>query len=754
MKKTVLLFVGLILHLISYSQIASLYAGLSGIVAKKSEVDVELLTQIIVDKQQQIKKEFARKTILNHVNNGSYAFSSFANQSFDILFNTTNKIVASRKLIESSANLALSYGFTEFYLQASKKLLKNDDLAKVFMEADSTLVSLAEKQKWLLYLSATSNTTNGISTLWDNQVIPHINPHGVLETHLKRLETQGEKNAVISKESIDSLVVMISDKQTYEEILIRSPKVLGFVYNQYNKMMPGYHANIYYLDKLKPVNAAKSGYSLNALLIDLVFDVMLNTEQIAGLGFYASENGSNQKEYQLLNKYISYINTYPASPLTGALKTLHKRVSAEVNLLFKTYTLIQDISQKDLSIAQMLKLYEPYQNKTSLQQACNQILGLQNMLANFNTNVKGSFNIDSLVTETNELFYRLKQILVSVNNITDSAQNGNLIYSNNDLLYITRNAYQIVTKLSFLLNNVDQKYFMALDTIYHGLLYANISYLNKFLIQQNPALAYQKITAFSDFVSLLTNLNDLDKASSYEAILNIIQNAGAIYGSSEQAKAINSFVNNIEKYTTINTKTNTIYVDVESIILAIYNKYANQDDHRLDFYFSLGLNQSISLGSGFKNIALDTLNSFGYAVEKIGVKVKIINIKGMRAYQVGEKAPIILGFKREIKDLKVRSREPIVSDIHAIVFGSGLLYNIVNTKTSEQFSSYLLGTGLGMSFYNGLDAHVCINYPLGVDAPFQEIFNPSKKLYMFSFSLDIKIGEYLAALSKKSNTNK
>lgn len=752
MKKAALLFIGLFFHLFLHAQIASLYAGLSGVVAKKSEIDVELLTQIIVDKQQEVKKEFARRTILNQINQGSYAFSSFANQSFDILFNTTNKTAASRKLIESSANLALSYGFTEFYLQASRRLLKNNDLAQVFIAADSTHISLSEKQKWLLYLSVTNTTNEGISVAWDMDTLKNIDAGKVLEQYLNLLKNKNGVNHVqLTKEALDTLIVAIGEKGTYERMLTQHPEMLTFVYNQYNKIMPAYNGNIYALDKLKP-HGIETSYALNAILIDLVFDILLNTEQVAGLGFFTSESSINQIDYSSNNKYISYINANPNTNLTKALKALYARVSGEVHLLFKTYTLIHDIAQKELSISQMLELYKPYYNNQSFEQACNNILSLQNNLAQFNTNVKGNFNLDTLIMETNELFSVIKQISLDVTALKDSRLSNTSGYKNNDLLYISRRAYPTITKLSFVINQVNESYFKSLDTIYRYLLYTNLNYLNTQLKQQNPALAYQKIVAFSEFVSLLTNLNDLDKASSYESILNIIQNAGAIYGNSSQAKAMNSFVNNIEKYTTINAQKNEIYVDVESIILAIYNKYANQETHRLDFYLSLGLNQSFSLGSGFKNIALDTLNGLGFAAEKIGVKLKLINFKSIRSYEPGEKAPIIFGIKKEITDKKVRSRVPLITDIHTVLFGSGLLYNIVNTKTSEQFSSYLLGLGLGVSLYNGLDAHVCINYPLGVDAPFKEVFIPNNKFQMFTFSLDIKLGEYLAALAKKKTS--
>ncbi len=756
MKKVGLLIIGLCSHLLMFAQIASLYAGLSGIVAKKSEVDVELLTQIIVDKQQEVKKEFARRTILNEVNKGSYAFSSFANQSFDILFNTTNKTAASRKLIESSANLALSYGFAEFYLQASRRLLKNKDLADVFLAADTTIVSLSEKQKWLLYLSVIDSTTKQVA--WDGKNLASIAPKTILNEYLELSrakhisKTEQINRKAIDSSSIDGLVAMVNDSVIYKQILSEYPEMLTVVYSQYNKMMPGSNSNIYMLDKLKP-DDSKSQYALNVLLIDLFFDVLLNTEQVAGLGFYTSESSVNYRQYQLGNKYINYTNANPNTALTAALKKLYARVLGEVHLLFKTYTLIHDIAQKELSISQMLKLYAPYHNDTSFDKACNEILGLQANLSKFNTTVKGSFSLDSLILETNELFTRIKQISFDITSLKkDSSQFIASGYKNDDLLYFSRKAYPTITKLSFVLNGVDKSYVNYLDTVYRYLLYTNINYLNSQLMKQNSALAYQKVNAFSDFVSLLTNLNDLDKASSYEAILNIIQNAGAIYGNPSQVKAINCFVNNIEKYTTINTQKNEIYVDVESIILAIYNRYANQENHRLDFYFSLGLNQSFSLGSGFKNIALDTLNTLGFAAEKIGLKLKLINFKNIRSYEPGEEAPIIFCVKKKIKDGEVRSRVPIVSDIHALLFGSGLLYNIVNTKTSTQFSSYLLGFGLGVSLYNGLDAHICVNYPLGVDAPFREVFLPSNQFQLFTFSFDIKLGEYLAALAKKKSS--
>jgi hypothetical protein len=66
----------------------------------------------------------------------------------------------------------------------------------------------------------------------------------------------------------------------------------------------------------------------------------------------------------------------------------------------------------------------------------------------------------------------------------------------------------------------------------------------------------------------------------------------------------------------------------------------------------------------------------------------------------------------------------------------------------------MIATGLGISFYNGFDLNISLNYPLVNNKSFQDVISPNNSYQMLTFSFDVKIGEYLAALAQKANASK
>ncbi|MCU0421983.1 MAG: hypothetical protein MUC81_04150 [Bacteroidia bacterium] len=745
MKRLFIIGVMLFMALPSFSQVATLYAGLNEVVGTRGNIDVELLSEIIVDKQQQLKKEFARKTLLRNIENGSYTFYSFADNTFDLLFNTTNKKAATRKLIETSANFAIAYGFTEFYLQASRRLLRNGTLAGVISNADFLLLSPEEQKRWLIYLSAGSADCGNEANIYTVDALRSL---------VKSLMPKSNSSA------LNQIACYLNNDKVYSAILENGyTGLFDSIFTLYNREYPGFNSNTYLLDKLKPNDSLRntdSAYQLNFILVDMVYDVLLNSEQVNKLGFFVSENSVSDKFYKEHNAYYNFIynqrcqSRYPV--LIDSLKQLYNRISGEINLLFETYTTLNDTAQKELSIIEMSKLNQPFRDSVAFARSLNRILNLQDSLAVFTLKTSYQINVDSVAKEVNALFQKLNTLFIKANGVLhNTIRDDEYLYTNNDLLFITRTAFPILTKLSMFVK-IPKESFATMDTIYRYLLFQQVQRIYIQTAKFSPALLYKKVDIFNDFVELLTNLNDLDKAASYATILKVIQNAGAMYLSSNTTSMFNVLVNNIEKYAVIDTKENKISIDVESIILAVYKQFANKEKSIFDFYFSVGLNQSVHLGDDFKFIASDSLQNFSFAAEKIGVKMKLVNIKKYRQYNVGEYAPSLFG-KEKLVD-RVRSKNPYISDVHLIVFGSGLLYNIVNTKTSSSFKSYLLGCGAGVSFFNGLDFNLSYNFPIGGNNSFTDVINPSNSFSMLTFSLDIKIGEYLAAIANKKSIKK
>jgi len=87
--------------------------------------------------------------------------------------------------------------------------------------------------------------------------------------------------------------------------------------------------------------------------------------------------------------------------------------------------------------------------------------------------------------------------------------------------------------------------------------------------------------------------------------------------------------------------------------------------------------------------------------------------------------------------------DPIISDLHVLMYGSGLLYNVTNMSSSRDFNHPIVGLSLGVSTYNHLDFNVGLAVPLASNRKFN-----SDDL-MLNVGFDIRFSEYLTALNKK-----
>ncbi len=139
MKKIIICFITFLISSEVYSQVESpptLALGVAGVLGEKGSIDVEVLAEIISAKQGELKKEFIKKTIFDGLSNKSYTLWEYAYNSYNVLLESKDKEAIKKNLLNNSANLALVYGFAEFYLQLSYKL-GNSDLDNLMIKYDS-----------------------------------------------------------------------------------------------------------------------------------------------------------------------------------------------------------------------------------------------------------------------------------------------------------------------------------------------------------------------------------------------------------------------------------------------------------------------------------------------------------------------------------------------------------------------------------------------------------------------------------------
>ena len=93
-----------------------------------------------------------------------------------------------------------------------------------------------------------------------------------------------------------------------------------------------------------------------------------------------------------------------------------------------------------------------------------------------------------------------------------------------------------------------------------------------------------------------------------------------------------------------------------------------------------------------------------------------------------------------------RSKEPLISDIYFLAYGSGLLYKVADLATEDEFTDPIVGLGIGVAVFNSLDLNLTYNAPLRSENDFFDNVNRDS---IIALSFDIKITDYLAAIGKK-----
>jgi hypothetical protein len=194
----------------------------------------------------------------------------------------------------------------------------------------------------------------------------------------------------------------------------------------------------------------------------------------------------------------------------------------------------------------------------------------------------------------------------------------------------------------------------------------------------------------------------------------------------------NFLIGTIEKYASIDEEKNKIDLNVEMIITALYDKWAKRTSSCLSFYFTVGINNSKGGLFDDPSLAGTRAKNFSFVSEKIGVKLKYLNFEKKRNNSIHSD----------------KSKNPLINNLNFTLYGSGLLYNIVNTtnSTQERFKYPMIGFATGAELFNALEFNVFYALPqIGNDKFFKE----AKNNYLIGIAFDFPIAEYLTAVQKK-----
>lgn len=260
------------------------------------------------------------------------------------------------------------------------------------------------------------------------------------------------------------------------------------------------------------------------------------------------------------------------------------------------------------------------------------------------------------------------------------------------------------------------------------------------------------------FIDLLSRIDEFDNLNTYSSFLNYLSDAGDVFSDERMKSSINLINKLVRSYLKISEDNNngiTLNLDTEGFLLNLsklpYDKY-----RPWEFLFTVGANtasfsDTLNLGENKE------LLNYSFISEKIGIKYKLWDYRYVRSFSKGEifsynPWPIYRLFKPNKYSYVRRApaKEPVLSNIHLLAYGSGILYNIVNTGTTADFNAPMVGVGLGLTFFNDLDLNLTYGKPILSNYKFTDSAVPT----FFNVGFDIQFIEYYDRLNKKRKANK
>ncbi|NQY06302.1 MAG: hypothetical protein HRT68_08990 [Flavobacteriaceae bacterium] len=720
MKLIRLLSLSLFCINVTFGQVESppdLSVGAQGLIFEKGSIDVELLSELITEKQDELKKELIKRNLINVLHQNNFTSYAFAYSSLTDIMTVSDKSSMSKKLLIYIEDFALVYGFSEFYLHTSGKL---------------------------------GNT---------------------------QLDSLLSKVTVVSKSDSKELKAI----DVFPKSKVSDPAAL-------------------YLGEYAKYNLKEYGQLVDAtlsdLLIDYFYSVLKANQNVSERGFLKLENyGNISYLYTTYNKFLT-------SPYVDDASDLTIKINAEINLLFRYYTLLKDIKNVNINLEQLIPDYSAQFNyslegkttaeadtikaraknyvqeyiKDPFEQLGNNKSTFYNDLQSINmadqnytesTQQKLSayvLSVPDLVAAAEDLMSRYKTLTFDYSNYgtqinTTSAGSSstikNLPFDAADLYYINRKAKPVLAYLTKF-GNLNAKYLNNLERveeaitiimIYNAL--DDIKELNKALGEKNSkhsVLAEVNIGNFTSFVGLITSLDEFNLADTYINGLEILSTASELFQGYKAGQYLKILVDLLQTYTNADIENNEIDINVQQIIVELYDKFVtNNSDRPVHFFFTLGINTTLQTGKD--NTLLDSkgnpVDNLIFAGEKIGLKFNIYNVEKRRLEQFATNV------NNNEKPKLTDQVKPIFSEFYLSAYTSGLLYNLVNTTNAdEKLGGYMVGTALGTSFFNNMDLSLFLNFYATKTQDFQ-LSNT-----LIGVSWDIPIIEYITALTNKnSNTN-
>ncbi|MCU0440368.1 MAG: hypothetical protein MUC49_20955 [Raineya sp.] len=600
----------------------------------KGNINTEILTQIIQQKQEEVKKKVFRNTVIEGFNNASFTgnLKNFTTYHYlynvmDVLTNSKNKTAMTKSIIEHSTEFAYVFGLA-------------------------------------LYITEVN----------DQKIYGSITLNKSIFTNIEREIQDG---------------------------------------------------------KLKPSHDVAT---FN-LIIDICYDVILNNDNLQKTFKFKDDlsDKSFKKWYESDNCFKLTSNAFN-SIISNLKETNNLNILAKFKLIDKNVynQLKTDNDKKNYLLSQQASLISLEDNiKVHLTNLNTMANGIQITIDNLKT-LQSKISNEGVRKSVDDLLSSLAELPATT--LKTEIEKINTEYIE-DLTTEQKGKFTAIA--SAINTNYDQ--YRQLIGLYVGLKKFNYK---DFTLSKDQYYAMKYVLV--QFLNFAKNRFDNHVATS--VIDFLIQNTIVEYMKQNSDNSV------IEKNARLSDK-GYLYIDVESIISAV-DQYYNPSTRKSSIasswwfinprpFFSIGTNYGYFMNKN--TLAKDdagnpvNLQNLYFASEKIGFKIKFFDNKYSRSFKPGEK------FYYKGTEQVWKRPQPIatVSDMHLIFYASGLLYNIIDIKSNENFNYAVVGSSLGITFFNGL------NVNFGFACPFTDKRFNSDNIFL-NVGFDIPIVEYIAALRKKN----
>lgn len=482
----------------------------------------------------------------------------------------------------------------------------------------------------------------------------------------------------------------------------------------------------------------RPGVQFSYLLMDTVFEAMRQSESLNQLGFikmhpHLAKNYSGISlihgggEHEMYADFLAFVQ--------DGMDML-----VEYHGLFHEFINDRGVSIRDLATSANASIPANFATTDSVRKAT---LLLNELYQGVRTSGETAQKI------TSEMSDDLHLLLTEMWQFEQRNPGNQLKVSVNDFHFISEFAEPTVTKL--VSNGVlGDHAWNTLADIKHSIYARLLNQLTDRLDtdEQFHQLADIPIEKYGHLIRIITSLSRLDEVQSYEQLFHTLSQIGLDLRRTE-LKYIKDVLYFVEAFTVIDRSNRTVKMDVEPLLLKMLSTYGNHASRDFQPYFSVGLGQTFNISQSQEHALTmkdgSPLKSMSFATEKLGFKYQVINnrkIQSSEPWQLNQFQSLFYN-----RNTSYSAQQPVVSDVYVYSYGSGLLYSVADLTTAgDQFDHPMIGFGIGIAFFNSLDFNIWRSSPLPGD---EGLLTSLDRRAFWGFSFDVKLTEYLSALSKQ-----